>query len=722
MAVTVSITLKENSYSVANNTSSVTCKVVAHWTYSSNDRNNLTKTLTFAGTEYTTKTNINSSVTTSGSVTLFNKTKTITHNSDGSKTVSASVKVPTRTSSGTVKASKSLTLTRIPRYATCSQSLKSKTETTIVMNWSSDSTIDYVWRSINGGSTWTAVGSVGATSGSYTISGLSQSTAYSIKTRVRRKDSQLTTDSGALSVTTNAYPAPTSYQSLSSETDKTIVMNWSSSVTCDYLWYSINGGSSWVAVGSVNAASGSYTISGLNPNTTYSIKTRVRGKLSQKTGDSAALSVKTYENNYFTINLVALDTETTLTGIKAQAISKNTQVSVSDQTKLYSVRWTCSPAGNPSDKTVVDSNLVLSNNSSVVQAFTGLLPGTIYNVQADFYKGNVGTTLLKSQTVSIKTVEMSGTLKTTVKSSSTIGVALTNLPIFEYNLKVDLLFKQDAESESEWETVDTVEIPSGATEDLTHMFTGLSELTRYNFKANVYKVASGKTTLIKAYALDVSTLVYVPGLKIVPHFKSFISVPHTGKAFIKVESTEPANDQFKIHLYSSSVEDADPYTDLGEMDNTLAKFVEGTIGATMYYKVGVTDSELNVYNETEPLEIEFKEFTWADRTRGQAFDVTASEMYNIASAVVQLVKYIEATGVDITDIKPYYDALVPLLPTVKSGLPAYGGENDLINLTGKIASIILNTEYDVTDMSGYPITATDMNAYVGSVIDALETI
>lgn len=90
----------------------------------------------------------------------------------------------------------------IPRYATCNQSLATKTVNSIKINWSSDSTIDYVEYSKDGGTNWVVVGSVEATSGNYTISGLTPNTPYSIKTRVKRKDSQLKTESSALSVTT----------------------------------------------------------------------------------------------------------------------------------------------------------------------------------------------------------------------------------------------------------------------------------------------------------------------------------------------------------------------------------------------------------------------------------------------------------------------------------------------------------------------------------------
>lgn len=206
MAITASISLSENSYSAANNTSSVTCKVTVKWTYSSNDRNNTTKTLTFNGTKFTTTTNINSSVTSSGSMTLFNKTLTVAHNSDGSKTVSASVTIPTSSSSGTVTASKSLRLTDIPRYPSITQSSAGKTETSITMNWSSNTTCDYLWYSSDGGATWTNYGSINASSGSYTITGFSAGSSHSIKTRVRSKASGLTAETPSLTIATYSYP------------------------------------------------------------------------------------------------------------------------------------------------------------------------------------------------------------------------------------------------------------------------------------------------------------------------------------------------------------------------------------------------------------------------------------------------------------------------------------------------------------------------------------
>lgn len=96
----------------------------------------------------------------------------------------------------------SFTLPTIPRYASCNHSLNFKAEKMIKMNWSSDSTIDFVWYSKDNGVNWIGVGNVTGTSGIYTITGLNPNSTYNVKTRVRRKDSQLTTDSSSLSITT----------------------------------------------------------------------------------------------------------------------------------------------------------------------------------------------------------------------------------------------------------------------------------------------------------------------------------------------------------------------------------------------------------------------------------------------------------------------------------------------------------------------------------------
>lgn len=140
----------------------------------------------------------------SKTITLLSKTYTVAHNADGSKSVNISATVGGNAMWGS--GNQTVTLDKIPRYATVSQSLVSKTETSVVMNWTADAIVDYLWYSTNNGSTWTGINVADGTKGTYTISGLSANTAYNIKTRVRRKDSQLTSDSSTLAVTTYEYP------------------------------------------------------------------------------------------------------------------------------------------------------------------------------------------------------------------------------------------------------------------------------------------------------------------------------------------------------------------------------------------------------------------------------------------------------------------------------------------------------------------------------------
>lgn len=140
----------------------------------------------------------------SKTVTLFSKSFTVAHNDDGTKSVKISVDV-----GGNIifaNGSQTVTLDEIPRYATVNQNLTAKTETTATIKWTSDSIVDYIWYSTDGGASWSGINVADGTGGTYTISGLSANTTYNIKTRVRRKDSQLVTTSYSLAVTTYAYP------------------------------------------------------------------------------------------------------------------------------------------------------------------------------------------------------------------------------------------------------------------------------------------------------------------------------------------------------------------------------------------------------------------------------------------------------------------------------------------------------------------------------------
>lgn len=194
---------------------------------------------------------------------------------------------------GNIVISKEFKLTDIPRYATSNQSLQSKTSYSITMYWSSDSIIDYVWYSKDNGVNWVAVGSVSAKSGSYTISNLSSSTTYQIKTRVRRQDSQLTTDSTMLSISTYSKTIPTI--SLSNKTINSITVSSTCNVTTSSIQYRIK-----ASTGDYGGYQSSATFYGLSPDTLYVVEVRAVGKDSGESG-FASLSIQTYDIAKITI-------------------------------------------------------------------------------------------------------------------------------------------------------------------------------------------------------------------------------------------------------------------------------------------------------------------------------------------------------------------------------------------------------------------------------------
>lgn len=613
----------ENSISIANNTSTVYATVKLYNGYGSHSDGDPTwVTLYIDGTKYEATLNY-----WSGSpVTLISKSKTVTHGSDGTKSCPISATFNTNgTSTGIVSASGSAVLTTIPRYATSNQSVAEKTDTEIKMNWSSDSTCDYIWYSIDNGSNWTAVGSVNAKSGTYNITGLSPKTVYNIKTRVRRKDSQLTTDSSALAVTT-------------------------------------------------------------------------------------------YGANYFTFALEDITDTGSLTAIKLKATTKNTEEN--NTSKIYSILWEYYPSGNQALKETVNANNCLPDNGAFNQTLSGLLPGMTYIITAKLYKGTVsGGTLVKSQAISIATAPVNAVLRLTARSSSVIHIALEDVPALEYATRVDVSFKKG--EDSAWTQQGSVSIPAGSTKAVDYLFTGLTQMTSYDFRAQLYKVSSTKTYLIKTYELNTSTLAYVPGLEeLLPYIKSSVAVPMAGKGYIVVGLSGNLPEGFSIHIYSS--EDNTDYTDLGAVANDMNEPISASVGTELYYKLALVDRNDNAYNETEPVRILFPELTVPVWHTGDPFNVTASDMRRFANALISLYQYL-----DIENASSYtelYNALVTKMGTLNAGSVAEGGEDSGYILMDSLASAIAGLDPAEPKAAGDPIQASYFNAMCDAIVDAIETI
>ena len=92
-------------------------------------------------------------------------------------------------------------LPTINRYAKINNFFVEKVdETSVKYNYTTDVTCDYAWYSTDNGSSWHDLPN------NNIVSSLSANTSYNFKFRVRRKDSQLTTDSSTYNQTTYDYP------------------------------------------------------------------------------------------------------------------------------------------------------------------------------------------------------------------------------------------------------------------------------------------------------------------------------------------------------------------------------------------------------------------------------------------------------------------------------------------------------------------------------------
>ena len=155
MAVSISLSVTQNSQSVANNTSNVTVKVNYSWNAGSWNGDSTTKYVKINGTKYSfNNADINPNATTSGSGTLYSKTLDIKHNSDGTGKVEVYAYVDTDISSGVLTKSTTKTLTTIPRASTVTATAAVVgSASTITISRKSSSfthTLEYTFGSLSG--------------------------------------------------------------------------------------------------------------------------------------------------------------------------------------------------------------------------------------------------------------------------------------------------------------------------------------------------------------------------------------------------------------------------------------------------------------------------------------------------------------------------------------------------------------------------------------------
>ena len=199
------LTVNEDSWDQSGNYSTVSFSFTIYKSsYSWSGWNSISYIVTINGQQYTGTIPAYSAGNT---MTITSGSLTVPHDSNGSKTLYFSFSVTDNSGQtytcGNASASGSMALYNIPRYP--SMPTLSEYETSDIyykIYWSTNMVIDAVWVSYNNGTTWTYIYNPNSTSGVINFTPATPNTTYGNKIRVRGKDSQLTSDSGILYITT----------------------------------------------------------------------------------------------------------------------------------------------------------------------------------------------------------------------------------------------------------------------------------------------------------------------------------------------------------------------------------------------------------------------------------------------------------------------------------------------------------------------------------------
>lgn len=207
---------------------------------------------------------------------------------------------------------------------------------------------------------------------------------------------------GSMTLTNIDRTAPTVTLATSNITVSSVKITVTASTTANRWWYSTNGGSSWVEFNSTDGTSKEYTITGLTPNTSYSIQVCARKKTNDVDGYSSKTSVKTLGGS-------VISSVSTFT---ADAATAKITMSVT----VYNTSYT--------------HTLVIKNGSTTVLTITGLSlsngSNTITLTAAQRSTVLAAMSALKSFTGTFTLTTYSGTTQIGTASSKTATVQTTS--------------------------------------------------------------------------------------------------------------------------------------------------------------------------------------------------------------------------------------------------------------------------------------------------------
>lgn len=205
---------------------------------------------------------------------------------------------------------------------------------------------------------------------------------------------------GSMTLTAIDRNAPTVTFSTSNITANGFKISASSSATADIWQYSVNGGSTWTQFSTTAGTSASVTLSSLSPNTSYTVKVRVRRQYNQVYGTSGSSTVKTLGgavlNSVSTVTADASTVSITLNVTVYEASYSNTLAIKNGSTTILSITglsWSKGTA-NRTVTLTADQRTTLLNAMASLKSFTGTFAVSSFSGSTQ-----IGSTSSKTATV-----------------------------------------------------------------------------------------------------------------------------------------------------------------------------------------------------------------------------------------------------------------------------------------------------------------------------------
>ena len=266
----------------------------------------------------------------------------------------------------------------------------------------------------------------GSTSGTITVTHGSdgkKSITVGFSTRVYYSTAQ--EYGGTMTLTNIDRTAPTVSLATSAITATGVTVKATASTTCDRFDYSIDGGSTWTNFSTTEGTTASKAITGLTPNTTYSIKVRARKKSNQVYGSSSASSVKTLGGSVIssvsTFTADAATAKITMSVTVYNTSYTHTLVIKNGSTTVLTITGlTLANGSNTVTLNATQRSTVLAAMSAL-KSFTGTFALTTYSGSSQ-----IGTTSEKTATVQTTSANSAPTFTAfTYEDSNATAVGVT---------------------------------------------------------------------------------------------------------------------------------------------------------------------------------------------------------------------------------------------------------------------------------------------------------